>query len=305
MTYPIIKIPPLIAQVKPPRISKQYSQATSNDNNFIWVLKYPRSVKVTLNIGCGLLLCAVWIFIAAIIYNPQWLIYSLLSFLVGLVGVNFAGLIAEDKILVPDSHQLTKSSKIFTRSEFIPIDWEPILKDNIMPHGKEATSQVGVSEAYFENYLQKYFRGIIYPGYEFKINQKYSYSSDFTMILPNGLSLIIEIDEPYVGKTGSPHHCTDNNKDTNRDIFFLKGNWIVIRFSEFQVCAYPIECCHAIAQTIDRLNYNDDYSIYFKGVGKLPSDRQWTSREAATMAKKGYRRNYLTKYNIYHDRCSK
>jgi very-short-patch-repair endonuclease len=263
------------------------------------ILKYPQAVKGTFISGCMLLLFSVWIFIAAVTYNTQWLMYSLLSFLSGLVGVNVSSLIAEDKILVSDSDPVIKSSEILTQSEFVPIDWYPILKNNIMPYGKAATAQVGVSEAYFEKFLNKYFEGVIYPGYEFKINEEYSYSSDFTIILPNQLSFIVEVDEPYVGKTGSPHHCTDNNKDTNRDLFFLDGNWIVIRFSEYQVCAYPIECCYTIAKTIDRIDSSSTYAKQFKGISILPLDNQWTSRQAAAMAKNNYRRQYLAKYNIY------
>jgi very-short-patch-repair endonuclease len=310
MTYPVIKVPPLIAKTKPKQLTKQFRQEqsidTSSQTRSMMLLKYPRIVNIFLRIGCLFLLATPWIFAISIIYNPQWLIYSLLSCILGLGGINIAGLIAEDRILVsiPEPYSISRSIQTVTKSELMPIDWPSILQDNIMPHGKEATAQVGVSEAYFESYLKKYFRGLIYPGYEFKINDTYSYSSDFTMILSNGLKLIIEIDEPYVGKTGSPHHCTDNDKDTNRDLFFLDGNWIVIRFSEFQVCAYPQECCYTIAQTIDRLNHNNDYSSQFKGIGALPFDRQWTSREAAAMAKKGYRREYLAKYNIYHERRS-
>jgi very-short-patch-repair endonuclease len=312
MTYPVIKIPTLIAKVKPQKITSKYSTEenieTRSKSESTLVLKYPRAVKIGLNIGYIFLVAAILIFVAAIAYNSRWLIYSLMSFLSGLVGINVSSLIADDKVSVEasnlDLYSNPTSTKTFTKTEFAPIDWYPILKGNILPYGKMATAQIGVSEAYFESFLQKYFGNLLHPGYEFKIDEEYSYSSDFTIIFPNGLSFIIEVDEPYVGKTASPHHCTDNHKDTNRDLFFLSGNWIVIRFSEFQVCAYPVECCYTIAQTIDRLNHSDDYSIQFKGIRTLPLDRQWTSREAVAMAKKEYRRSYLSKYNIYHDRGS-
>jgi hypothetical protein len=124
--------------------------------------------------------------------------------------------------------------------------------------------------------------------------------------MPNGISLIIEVDEPYEGKSKRPHHCNDDGKDDRRDEFFIKGNWVVIRFSEFQVCAYPTECCYTIAQVIDSLMQplQGSLSQNFKGVRDLPSDRRWNTRQATEMARRDYRLEYLEKYGVYKGKRS-
>lgn len=50
----------------------------------------------------------------------------------------------------------------------------------------------------------------------------------------NNIFIDIEIDEPY-SKSGKPTHYAYNIEDTQRDTFFIKNGWNLIRFSENQV----------------------------------------------------------------------
>ncbi|WP_254173125.1 endonuclease domain-containing protein [Planktothrix pseudagardhii] len=157
--------------------------------------------------------------------------------------------------------------------------------------------QQGVSEKQFFIYLCRYFSGVydFCMGVEFPIpNTSFCYTADFILIhQATGLAIDIEIDEPYDGKTGKPHHCVDQNKDQQRNRFFLERNWVVIRFSEYQVVKCPEGCCKAIAQVIFQIT--GDYSglIKLQSIKDLLPHKQWKNKEAVYMAKTKFRQSYL------------
>ena len=297
--YPVIKIPALITNTQP----RQIKQIVVSEDVAIVVEDLPQTSKgrllrqYTHEVGYGLLFISALIFAVATAGYRQLLPLSLITFCVSIISFNdpMSGALLAQQVTVQ------KMPQIINRSETIPVDWQSITQGQIMPYGAKATAQQGVSERHFESYLQKYFGAVLHPGYEFKINEDYRYSSDFTLILRNGLSLIVEIDEPYEGKTNSPHHCTDTGKDDNRDDFFLAGNWIVIRFSELQVCAYPVQCCQTIAQTIESIDPSANFIHQFSGIcsEQLPEDRRWNTQQAIQMAQTGYRLEYLTRYGLW------
>lgn len=297
-TYPVVKIPALIANAKPQQIEHRSVVVEKIDR----IAKYPNVILRSNQIGYGLLFLSTLIFAIAVVRDVYFLPHSLISFCLGIAAINIASLL--DSAQTPDPHIETKSI------ETIPIDYSSLLAGKVMAYqlpGEEridgsAKAQKGVSESYFERYLSKYFGDILHPSYEFKIDENYRYSSDFTLILDNGISLIVEIDEPYNGKDNNPHHCIDVDKDDRRDEFFINGNWIVIRLSEYQVCAYPIECCYVIARRLDSLDPHSNLSRQFKGVKDLPVDRRWNTRQATQMAQQDYRLGYLEKYGVYQHR---
>lgn len=157
--------------------------------------------------------------------------------------------------------------------------------------------QQGVSEKQFFIYLCRYFSGVydFCMGVEFPIpNTSFCYTADFILIhQQTGLAIDIEIDEPYDGKTGKPHHCIDQNKDQQRNRFFLERNWVVIRFSEYQIVKCPEGCCKAIAQVVSQIT--GDYSglIKLQSIKDLLPHKQWKNKEAAYMAKTKFRQSYL------------
>ncbi len=157
--------------------------------------------------------------------------------------------------------------------------------------------QQGVSEKQFFIYLCRYFSGVydFCMGIEFPIpNTSFCYTADFILIhQATGLAIDIEIDEPYDGKTGKPHHCVDQNKDQQRNRFFLERNWVVIRFSEYQVVKCPEGCCKAIAQVIFQITGDDSGLIKLQSIKDLLPHKQWKNKEAVYMAKTKFRQSYL------------
>jgi very-short-patch-repair endonuclease len=113
------------------------------------------------------------------------------------------------------------------------------LQGNILQPSGKSEAPAGVSEKAFYEIMKRIFPTIV-QGVAFQ-NPKFPhpYSADFILVHSSGLSIDIEIDEPYVGNTKAPHHCIDQGKDDIRNQFFTSNNWVVIRFSEKQAVKYP------------------------------------------------------------------
>lgn len=163
-----------------------------------------------------------------------------------------------------------------------------------LPSTRESTAQQGASERTFYCCLVRYFPHVSLGG-DFPIpDSSFHYSADFVLYhKPAGLAFDIEIDEPYVGNTGLPHHCSDDPRDNRRNQFFLERNWIVIRFAEWQVVNYPVSCCKLIASAIAQVTGDRSILAPFEDVADLPPHKQWTTKEAKRMVKKKYRDTYL------------
>jgi len=174
-----------------------------------------------------------------------------------------------------------------------------LLKKIVQPPASQSKggAQQGVSEKQFFIYLCRYFSGFydFCMGGEFPIpGTSFRYTADFILVhQPTGLAIDIEIDEPYEGRTGKPHHCVDRGKDNQRNQFFLERNWVVIRFSELQVVKYPDACCKAIARIIAQITGDYRGLVQFGNVADLLPHKQWTVKEAIYMAKTKFRKSYL------------
>lgn len=190
------------------------------------------------------------------------------------------------------------SKKILKKAEII--DWSNILSDRVMKPTTSSNAPAGFSEDYFSVYLKRYFDGIIFAGETFPIpDSTFQYSSDFSIVLPDGLSIIIEIDEPYYYKDGTPTHCIDRSKDKDRNEFFLAGAWSIIRFAEEQIVLNPEGCCLEIAMLLFRLTQDQRYVEKFAPtVCPVQEIRCWNYGEAEVMAKGNYRDRYLVKSGI-------
>lgn len=293
-TYPVVKIPDLIAAAKPKIIRHRETVVRPTS-----LKTRPSQLPIYVEyVGWGLIILSIFIFAISVVNSDKLLRVSPICLCLGIAMLNARDLIPSGK------NKSRQGVRIIENIQTIPPDWQTIFQGKIMPYESEkSTAQIGVSEKYFQKYLQKYFQDILHPSYRFKINDEYAYSSDFTLILPNGISIVLEIDEPYNGLNNQPHHCTDDGKDDRRDEFFMRGNWVVIRLSEFQICAYPDECCYFIARTIDRIAQQNIVALdRFTGVSDLPTDSRWTSQASRQMAKDKYRVGYLAKYNVYGSR---
>ena len=174
-----------------------------------------------------------------------------------------------------------------------------LLKEIVQPPARQSQAgvQQGVSEKQFFVYLCRYFSGFydFCMGGEFPIpGTSLRYSADFILVhQPTGLAIDIEIDEPYEGRTGKPHHCVDRSKDSQRNRFFLERNWVVIRFSELQVVKYPDSSCKAIARIIAQITGDYRGLVQLQNVADLLLYKQWTVKEARYMAKTKFRNYYL------------
>jgi hypothetical protein len=153
---------------------------------------------------------------------------------------------------------------------------------------------IGASEVVFKQVLERHFPGRVQTQLRFPIDgTDYSYSIDFAILFDEiGLAIDCEIDEPYAYNSRKPTHCVDQPQDSQRNSFFLEGNWIVIRFAEEQVVRYPESCCKQIASAIASLGI-ERYQKKFQDVPAVPRMRQWTKRQAKKMAKSKYRERYL------------
>ena len=136
-----------------------------------------------------------------------------------------------------------------------------VLRQTVPNDGTSSRAQRGWSEAKFSNHLRQYFPGKIHRGLTLKIPEsEHFYTPDFAYIdRVLNLYIDIEIDEPYVYKTGEPTHFKESWKDNQRNGFFLGRGWVVIRFSEEQVVRWPKSCCkqvaEAFAQTLGTTRY--------------------------------------------------
>ena len=165
----------------------------------------------------------------------------------------------------------------------------------LQPSGK-SEAPVGVSEKAFYQVMKRIFPSIV-QGVAFQNPQfPYPYSADFILVHSSGLSIDIEIDEPYVGNTKAPHHCIDQGKDDIRNQFFTNNNWVVIRFSEKQAVKYPYSCCKVIAEVIVRVTGDRTRGSQLQNIPNLPPEPMWTIKQAKVMAKLDYRKAYLPVY---------
>ena len=165
----------------------------------------------------------------------------------------------------------------------------------LQPTGK-SDAPTGVSEQSFYQVINSIFpniaQGVAFQNPEFS----YPYSADFVLVHTSGLSIDIEIDEPYVGNTKAPHHCTDQRKDDIRNSFFTNNNWVVLRFSEKQAVKYPLSCCKVIASVLAQVADDHTYLTQLQNVPLLPTDPMWTAKQAKKWAHADYRKTYLPNY---------
>ncbi len=156
--------------------------------------------------------------------------------------------------------------------------------------------QLGSSEVYFGNVLKEYFGERILENHTIS-NIDYSvdrpYEPDFVYFeYSPEICIDIEIDEPYDFVSRLPTHYIGSN-DEERDDFFLRKDWFVIRFSEEQVVRWPDSCCKAIAQFVN-LFVDDKWNMeLFDGIPDLNTKGRWDKDKSNALAAIGFRESYL------------
>lgn len=176
-----------------------------------------------------------------------------------------------------------------------------LLESSIPEVGREGYAQLGHAEDFFLEHLQTHFGPRI--GRHFQVGSPhhtkgYEYVPDFAYYDPrHRLRICIEVDEPYSGQKAIHYveHSEVENSWTSvdhlRDRHFLALGWLVVRFSEEQVCLDPQGCCRVIAEVIERVT--GETSPTLKDQSPVPSHPRWDRLTANGWADEGYRHTYL------------
>ncbi|HAP69256.1 MAG TPA: hypothetical protein DCR04_05940 [Flavobacteriales bacterium] len=150
----------------------------------------------------------------------------------------------------------------------------------------------GTSEAYFEKFLRKEFDDCI------KINQVTEdqvFYPDFVYVCPDsGIHIDIEIDEPYTLKKGKPIHYIGCG-DEDRNDYFIRNNWCVVRFTEEQVLQEPDECTNLLKELVNELVFDTDENRgqVYVSINSTYRQKRWKKKKAKKWAKKNYREEDL------------
>lgn len=135
-------------------------------------------------------------------------------------------------------------------------------------------------------------------------NNKKPYLTDFVYCSSpkSDLFIDIEIDQPYeLHETGGKTYFFEKNYlgvNDERDAYFTKNGWYVIRFSEEQVVKYQESCCKYIGTLLFKITFRFKYILDFYGFPNLPEMPMWTKEESNYMAINKLRDVYL-KPNLF------
>lgn len=294
-TYPIVKYPKLI--IKNLRTKQQKSPVQFNRK---LAPQLPRSNRIELLLAWVLGGWAMMLLAIVLKLMTAGVLIAAIALTVG-AGINYWN--ATVKFARPQRQQPQERARDRDWAVVIPIDWSGVAA-NLMRSDVPSEAQKGVSEAFFLTHLQAHFPGWVDYGKVYQPSgwdEKYAYSADIELLLPCGLGIQIEIDEPYDGKTGSPHHCYDSGKDRKRDDFFLGGNWIIIRFSERQVVESPDCCCGVIAERVLELTQDERWRGLAVYAQNLKPERCWNTKVAKQKANQQERRKYLEQVGLWKE----
>jgi hypothetical protein len=114
------------------------------------------------------------------------------------------------------------------------------------------------------------------------------YYPDFVYADATGLRIDIEVDEPYVWASGAPHHCL--GQDAARNAYFIRGNWLVVRFSEEQVARYPVACCQLLAALVYQVSGTPYPLRHYRE--RVPEQPCWDWAAAQQLAAQQSRTSY-------------
>lgn len=153
-------------------------------------------------------------------------------------------------------------------------------------------SPKGYTEDDFYSALSKCFKDHLIREHRMELKgASRDYEPDMILnFKEHGLRIDIEIDEPYSGSTREPMHWI-GSYDDDRDLYFSKNGWVVIRFAEIQVVKEAEACIRHIALVVDSL-------IGTQHASKLPNVMlqripRWTYSQAVQWSSMMLREKYL------------
>jgi len=150
----------------------------------------------------------------------------------------------------------------------------------------------GYCEAAFYERLSHWYRGLLLRDHRLEFRgASRDYEPDCILHFEEaGLRIDIEIDEPYSGSTRKPMHWL-GSYDDDRDVYFSRSGWVVIRFAEIQVVKQTQSCIRHTAKVVDSL-LGTAYTEKVGGADLQPVPR-WSYLEAQVWAHTNYREGYL------------
>ena len=189
----------------------------------------------------------------------------------------------------------------YTSSKFEQTDAYPIFrypKHNtvIRSYRVGTTKRRGFKEEVFQRAIEELFGNQFIVSGELRINTGKNtrpFEPDIALISKenNCLRIDIEIDEPYAGITRQPTHCKGD--DTMRDIYFVDRGWIVIRFSEYQVHMFEMECLRFISDIVMAVSSSYRVPESLTRIQSTENEKLWDIVQAQKWEKARYREEYL------------
>lgn len=163
---------------------------------------------------------------------------------------------------------------------------------------RKVIARRGFSEAGFQEYLQEVFKEcdllILGDCNILPVEDNRPFEPDIAIISKKypSIRIDIEIDEPYAAFTRTPIHYIGCGDDF-RDALLNNIGWIVIRFTEYQVFAYPKECAAHIVQVLYSIQPSMLLPIDLLSCSTPKKIERWTEIEAKVMASENIREKYL------------
>lgn len=161
----------------------------------------------------------------------------------------------------------------------------------------QAEAKKGPSEEFFYGTLKalETMGWAVYSDSKIPVGNSFFYP-DFTLVDASGLCFDVEIDEPYSLDDGSPIHYridtsySHSSVDHDRNSFFKKKGWVIIRFSEKEIYKDPTACVNFIISVRNHLFEGKT------GEYEYPDnlcEPKWTADESHKMAYRHARNDYI------------
>lgn len=143
----------------------------------------------------------------------------------------------------------------------------------------------GKFEKTFKDLLDNKWGRFISDELEFPLPNGRAYVPDFAYVdAETGLSIDIEIDEPYSLPEKEPIHYV--GEDMVRNSFFTDKGWFVVRFAEQQIAECPAACVLYLESVIHHIYEGSDI------VCTVPAIPQWTYQDSLRFIRQGLRNSY-------------
>lgn len=173
--------------------------------------------------------------------------------------------------------------------------YEKIKSETIFPDANfyKESDFTGMSENFFLDIIKGEFANKIFNNKTFR---ETPFKPDI-LICDNANNIVIniEIDEPYSIVSGEPIHF--EGCDTNRDSFFLRKGWYIIRFAEEQIIREP-QVCKKLIVDFYKTILNGNYTKIIEKQFDYPSNvTQWSKQDAINMHSRKFRNSYLHMLN--------